>query len=45
MVWNNDTHASQRILDFIKKLNISAGKGYLLKASEEEIASAVAALA
>lgn len=46
MVWNNDTHASQDNLDFIKKLkHIWAGKGYLLKASEEEIASAVAALA
>ena len=46
MVWNNDTYASQDNLDFIKKLkHIWAGKGYFLKASEEEIASAVAALA
>ena len=46
MVWNNDTYASQDNLDFIKKLkHIWAGKGYYLKASDEEIASAVATLA
>lgn len=46
LVWNNDASASQDNLDFIRKLkNIWAGKGFSLSASDEEIASAVAALA
>ncbi|MGC6177017.1 TetR/AcrR family transcriptional regulator [Lacrimispora sp. 38-1] len=46
LVWNNDTSALQDNLDFISKLkNIWAGKGISLSASDEEIASAVAALA
>lgn len=46
LVWNNDTSASQDNLDFIRKLkNIWAGKGFFLSASDEVIASAVAALA
>ena len=46
LVWNNETSASQDNLDFIRKLkNIWAGKGFSLSASDEEIASAVAALA